>query len=161
MKRVPSQEKFDSHLRRERDSISLVRLTAVLACGLILALGFIRAAAQHTSAVRFGYESETLRRERERLIDEQNRLLAERDMASSPSRLEAAARRIGLEAARSAQISGARPRAVQQARVAANDDQNNSSSSVTLEASRRVMSRTASRIASVTRGDERRVESGR
>lgn len=156
MKRVPSQEKFNSRLRRERDSISLVRLTAVLACGLILALGFIRAAAQHTTALRFGYESETLRRERERLIDQQNRLLAERDIASSPSRLETAARRIGLEQARSAQISGARPDMLQPLMETVNNHRTNSSPSPANETSRRAMSRERSSITPMAmRGGER------
>jgi cell division protein FtsL len=161
MKRVPTQEKFNSRLRRERDSISLVRLTAVLACGLILALGFIRAAAQHTTALRFGYESETLRRERERLIDEQNRLLAERDAASSPSRLETAARHIGLEQARSAQISSARPHMLQPLMgAAANNDRRASSRlSAANEVSRRAMSRESSSMTpAAIRGGERNLE---
>ncbi len=105
MKRVPFNQKFNSPVRRERDSISLARLTAVLVCGLILTVGFIRAAAHHTVAVRYGYESEALRRARARLLDEQNHLLAERNVASSPSQLEVAARRIGLEQARADHVA--------------------------------------------------------
>lgn len=105
MKRMPQIQKSNSLVHRERDARSLVRLTAVLLCGLVLAGGFIRAAAQHTIAVSYGYESEALRRERERLLDERDYLLAERDAANSPARLEQAARRIGLEQARAAQVA--------------------------------------------------------
>ena len=54
--------------------------------------------------MRYGYRSEELRRERERLLAEQRRLLVALEESNSPARLERAAREIGLEPARPAQV---------------------------------------------------------
>lgn len=122
MKRMPQLQRSNSLVHRERDARSLVRLTAVLLCGLVLAGGFIRAAAQHTIAVSYGYQSEALLRERERLLDERDYLLAERDAANSPARLEQAARRIGLEQARAAQVAPSANRITETSPIEAKDD---------------------------------------
>jgi cell division protein FtsL len=107
MRRLPlNQPNFT--VRRERDTRALVRLASLLFCGLVLSGGFVYAAGQRFAAVRYGYQSEELRRERARLIEEQRRLLLERERASSPARLENVARELGLQPIQPAQVETAR-----------------------------------------------------
>jgi hypothetical protein len=54
------------------------------------------AARQHFTAVQYGYQSEGLRRERDRLLQEQQRLLLRKEQAFAPARLESEARELGL-----------------------------------------------------------------
>jgi cell division protein FtsL len=96
MRRLPSQQR-NARVRRERDFRALSRLALLLICGLILAVGFVFAARQHFAAVRYGYDSENLRTERQRLWVENQRLLLEREQVSAPERLESAARQLGLK----------------------------------------------------------------
>ncbi|HKS29060.1 MAG TPA: hypothetical protein VJS44_14630 [Pyrinomonadaceae bacterium] len=106
MRRLPpNQPNFAVH--RERDRRALSRLVLLLFCGLMLSGGFVFAAGQRFSAVRYGYKSEELRRERERLLEEQRRLILAREQATSPARLESAARAIGLQPIRPSQVEGA------------------------------------------------------
>jgi cell division protein FtsL len=103
MRRLPpNQPNFTIH--RERDVRSLGRLALLLFCGLVLAGGFVFAAGQHFAAVRYGYQSEELRRERVRLLEEQRRLLLAREEAASPVRLESAARDLGMQPVQPAQM---------------------------------------------------------
>ena len=104
IRRLPVRQK-NSLVHRERDRGLLNRLAALLLCGLILASGFLFAARQHFAALEFGYQSEGLRRERQKLLEDQRRLLLEREEAASPARLERAARRIGMQQVQPAQIS--------------------------------------------------------
>jgi cell division protein FtsL len=107
MRRVPSnQRNFVIH--RERDRAALKRLALMLLCGLVLAGGFVYAAGQHFSALRFGYEGEKLRAERAKLQEQQHRLLLEREVVATPARLESAALGMGMRAVQSAQIDPAR-----------------------------------------------------
>ena len=107
MRRIPSNRKnFTVH--RERDVRALTRLALLLGCGLVLAGGFVFAAGQHFAAVQSGYQSETLRREQAALLEEQQRLLVERERATAPEHLGAAAREIGMQPVRPAQITPAR-----------------------------------------------------
>lgn len=103
MRRLP-QSQPNSTIRRERDMRALGRLTLLLFCGLILAGGFVFAATQHFAAVRYGYQSEELRRERAQLLEEQRRLLLAREEATSPTRLESAARELGMQPVQPAQV---------------------------------------------------------
>jgi len=103
MKRVPPYQ-TNNEVRRERDYKAHSRLALLLLCGLLLAGGFVFAAQQHFAAVRFGYESEALRREHAGLIEEQRRLHLAKEQASTPLRLEASAREIGLQPLHAAQI---------------------------------------------------------
>ncbi|MFN2454193.1 MAG: hypothetical protein ABR577_08230 [Pyrinomonadaceae bacterium] len=106
MRRLPlNQPNYIIH--RERDGRALVRLGALLLCGLVLAGGFVFAAGQHFAAVSYGYKSEELRRERARLLERQAALLLAREEASTPARLETAAREIGMQPIAAAQIGGA------------------------------------------------------
>jgi cell division protein FtsL len=106
MRRLPLNQP-NSTITRERDGRALGRLAMLLFCGLVLASGFVFAAGQHFAAVRYGYQSEELRRERARLLEEQRRLLLAREEASSPVHLESAARELGMQPVQPAQISSA------------------------------------------------------
>jgi len=95
MKRVPSKQR-NSRIIHERDPRALSRLALLLFCGLVLASGFVFAARQHFVAVQYGYQSEVLRRERDKLLQEQQHLLLRREQAFAPAQLEAEARELGL-----------------------------------------------------------------
>jgi cell division protein FtsL len=81
-----------------------MRLGALLLCGLVLASGFIYAAEQHFAALRLGYRSEELRTARQHLLEEQHRLMLEREEVAAPARLEHAARQMGMQAVQAGQI---------------------------------------------------------
>ena len=81
MKRFPEHQ-LNAKIRRSRDVSALSRLAMLLFCGLVLAGGFVFAAKQHFAAVQFGYENETLRTERKRLIEENQRLARSRHCGS-------------------------------------------------------------------------------
>lgn len=104
MKRLPPQQP-NCTIHRERDSRSLRRLLLLLVCGMVLAGGFLFAASLYFKAVRYGYQNEQLRRERDRLLEEQHRLILERETAVSPVNLERAARKIGMKPATPNQIN--------------------------------------------------------
>src|SRR5215207_7940513 len=104
MKRFPEQQ-LNAKIRRTRDTTALSRLALLLFCGLVLAGGFVFAAKQHFAAVQFGYENESLRTERKRLLEENQRLALEKERATAPDKLEPAARRLGLKPARPGQIA--------------------------------------------------------
>ena len=95
MKRVPSKQR-NSRIVHDRDPRALSRLALLLFCGLVLASGFVFAARQHFAAVQYGYQSEGLRRERDRLLQEQQHLLLRKEQAYAPARLESEARELGL-----------------------------------------------------------------
>jgi cell division protein FtsL len=79
----------------------------LLFCGLVLTSGFVLAAQQHFAAVQYGYKTESLRAERKKLIEDNQRLALEKDTISAPSRLEPAARKLGLQPATAGQIAPA------------------------------------------------------
>ncbi len=103
MERIPSKQ-LNTRVRRERDFRELSRLVLLLCCGLLLAGGFVFAARQHFAAVEFGYQSESLRNERQQLLAEQQRLLLEKEQVSAPSRLESAALQLGLKPLKAGQV---------------------------------------------------------
>ena len=103
MKRLPPNH-ANAKVHRERDIGALSRLALLTTCGLVLTGGFLVAARQHFAAVQFGYQNEELRREHQRLEAEQKRLLLEKEEASSPIRLEPAAREIGMQPAQAGQV---------------------------------------------------------
>lgn len=103
MKRIPSTQR-NARVRRERDARALSRLALLLFSALVLAGGFVFAARQHFAAVQFGYQSETLRTEKELLLREQEQLLLEKERVSAPARLESAARTLGLRPITAAQV---------------------------------------------------------
>ena len=108
MNRFPEHQ-LNAKIRRSRDVSALSRLALLLFCGLVLAGGFIFAAKQHFAAVQYGYQNESLRNERKRLLEENQRLALEKEQAIAPDKLGPAARRLGLQTPRAAQI-GKNPR---------------------------------------------------
>ncbi len=90
--------------RGEPDKNAFYRLGLLLVVGLVLACGFVYAGRQHFAALRFGYETENLRRERDQLTEDQRRLILQREEAASPVRLEQAAKQLGLQPLSPAQI---------------------------------------------------------
>lgn len=108
MRRLPAHQLKNYAIHRERDWPALRSLALLLCCGLILAGGFVFAARQHFAAVSYGYKTENLRREQEQLLDEQRRLLLEREQLVAPARLESAARDIGLQPVQAAQLDTAK-----------------------------------------------------
>lgn len=96
MKRVPSKHR-NTTIHRDRDRRALARLAVLLFCGLVLASGFLFAARQHFAAVQFGYQSELLRTERARLMEEQQYLLLKKQQAYAPARLQSEALGLGLK----------------------------------------------------------------
>jgi len=103
MKRAP-QNQPNLTIFRERNTGAETRLAILLLAGLLLAGGFIFAAGQHFVAVRYGYQGEKLRQEREQLLEQQRRLLLAREEAAAPSRLESEARKLGLQSVEAAQV---------------------------------------------------------
>ena len=108
MNRVPSKQR-NANIRRDRDLRALNRLALLLCCGLVLAGGFVFAAQQYFTAIQYGYKSESLRRERERLIAEQQQLMLKKEQAVSPSRLESQARELGLKPLLASQVGPQKP----------------------------------------------------
>src|SRR5678816_3382611 len=108
MKRFPEFQP-NAKVRRARDVTALSRLALLLFSGLILAGGFVFAAKQHFAAVQYGYKSEDLRTERKKLIEDNQRLVLEKERVSAPSKLEPAARNLGLQPATAGQIAKAEP----------------------------------------------------
>lgn len=104
MKRMPLDH-FNSRIHRERDFSALSRLALLLLLGVTLTGGFLFAARQHFAAIEYGYKSEALRREQQRLLAEQRLLLLAKEEAFSPARLEPAARQIGLRPIAAGQVT--------------------------------------------------------
>jgi len=96
MKRVPLKQS-NATIHRDRDGRALSRLALLLFCGLVLASGFVFAARQHFAAVQFGYQSESLRQERAKLLEEQQHLLLRKQQAYAPARLQSEGMGLGLK----------------------------------------------------------------
>ena len=103
MNRVPSKQ-LNANIRRDRDVRALTRLALLLCCGLVLAGGFVFAARQYFTAIQYGYKSEALRRERDKLLEEQQRLMLKKEQAFAPGRLESEARELGLRPLLASQV---------------------------------------------------------
>lgn len=103
IRRVPSRQR-NARFVRENERASFLRLGLLLVCGLGLAGGFVYAGRQHFAALKYGYETESLRRERDQLADQQRRFLLQREAAASPVRLERAAKQLGMQPLQPAQI---------------------------------------------------------
>src|SRR5205807_10336196 len=110
MRRVPSKHR-NRLAPRQKEQGALSRLALLLLCGLVLASGFVYAGVQHFGALRLGYKTEKLRNDLEKAREEQKHLLAEREAAASPVRVEQAARRLGMQPMTPAQIDPLRQRA--------------------------------------------------
>jgi cell division protein FtsL len=103
MKRVPSKQ-HNSRVHRDRDVRALSRLALLLFFGLVLSGGFVFAARQHFTALDYGYKSEDLRRERDKLLAEKQQLMLKREQALAPARLAKQARELGLKPILASQV---------------------------------------------------------
>ena len=103
MRRIPLNQR-NSKIHRDRDLRALSRLALLLLCGLVLASGFVFAARQHFAAVQLGYQSEGLRRQREKLLAEQQNLMLKKEQAFAPARLALQARELGLKPLLASQV---------------------------------------------------------
>ena len=103
MRRVPSRHR-NAPIVRERDRGALKRFSFLLACGLVLAGGFVYAGGQHFAALRLGYQTEKLRNALSEARENQRRLAVQKEIAASPARLERAARQLGMQPMQPAQI---------------------------------------------------------
>jgi cell division protein FtsL len=103
IRRVPSKHR-NAPVTREKDMEAFLRLALLLVVGLGLTCGFVYAGRQHFAALRYGYDTENLRREREQLAEQQRRLILQREEAASPVKLEQAAKRLGMQPLQAAQI---------------------------------------------------------
>jgi hypothetical protein len=106
MRRVP-QSYPNARVRRTPDPRATRRQKLLLVSCVALACGFVFAVSRQIMAVEYGYKTEALRRERERLMDEQRLLLLAVEENSSPAQLGQAARELGMQPATSAQIEAA------------------------------------------------------
>jgi cell division protein FtsL len=103
MRRVPLKQ-HNSRIHRDRDLRALSRLALLLFTGLVLASGFVFAAQQHFRAIEYGYKSEALRLERERLLEEKQQLMLKREQTFAPARLAMEARALGLKPLSASQV---------------------------------------------------------
>jgi len=103
IRRVPTKQR-NTLIKRERDQNLVIRLGLLLVCGLTLAVGFVYAAGQHFESLKLGYQTEDLRRVRDRLEAEQRRFILAHEAAASPARLERAARQLGMQPMQASQI---------------------------------------------------------
>lgn len=103
IRRVPAKHR-NARIVREKDAEAFLRLALLLVVGLGLTCGFVYAGRQHFAALRYGYETENLRREHEKLAEQERRLILQREEAASPVKLEQAAKRLGMQPLQAAQI---------------------------------------------------------
>lgn len=103
VRRVPAKHR-NAPVTRNQDTNAFLRLGLLLVVGLGLASGFVYAGRQHFAALKYGYETENLRRERDQLVEEQRRLILQREEAASPAKLEQAAKRLGMQPLQPAQV---------------------------------------------------------
>jgi cell division protein FtsL len=80
------------------------RFSSLLIAAAILAIGFLYAGHQHFAALRLGYETERLRNALTGAKEEQRRLAVQREVATSPARLEQAARQLGMQPMQASQV---------------------------------------------------------
>src|SRR3954463_9012780 len=104
MRRVPSRHRNAPIMVKEPDRGALKRFSSLLAAAAILAIGFLYAGHQHFAALRLGYETEKLRNALTGAQEEQRRLTVQREVATSPARLEQAARQLGMQPMQAAQF---------------------------------------------------------
>src|SRR5262245_60386770 len=128
MKRFPEYQ-ANKKVTRSRDVSALSRLALLLFSGLVLAGGFVFAGKNHFAAVQYGYKSETLRRERSQLLQQNQQLSLEKQRISSPATLEKAAASLGLKPATAAQIGMPSQKPVEQAKGGSEKDKTKDSRS--------------------------------
>jgi cell division protein FtsL len=103
VRRLPSKHR-NAPVGREKNKDEFFRFGLLLVVGLVLACGFVYAGRQHFAALKYGYETENLRRERDQLAEARRRLTLQREEAASPVRLEQLAKQLGMQPLQPAQI---------------------------------------------------------
>src|SRR2546429_9563631 len=86
MRRVPPRYR-NAPVARERDRGALKRFSLLLACGLVLASGFVYAGGQHFAALKLGYQTEKLRNTLVAAREEQGRLTGGKEIGARPAGL--------------------------------------------------------------------------
>ncbi len=89
--------KIKNQVEQEHDHSIWWRCLCGLIVGIFVVGGFAFAAQQHFAAIENSAKNVELQRQREKLKNERQRLLLEREAALSPSHLEKLARNIGLQ----------------------------------------------------------------
>jgi len=89
---------------KEKDRGAVKRFSSLLTAAAILAVGFLYAGHQHFAALHLGYETEKLRSALTDAKEEQRRLTVQKEVATSPARLEQAARQLGMQPMQAAQL---------------------------------------------------------
>ena len=103
VRRLPSKHR-NAPVGREKDKDAFFRLGLLLVVGLVLTCGFVYAGRQHFAALKFGYETENLRRKRDQLAEDKRRLTLQREEAANPARLEQLAKQLGMQTLQPAQV---------------------------------------------------------
>ncbi|HEX5704709.1 MAG TPA: cell division protein FtsL [Pyrinomonadaceae bacterium] len=103
VRRLPSKHR-NAPVGREKDKDAFFRLGLLLVVGLALTCGFVYAGRQHFAALKFGYETENLRRKRDQLAEDKRRLTLQREEAANPARLEQLAKQLGMQTLQPAQV---------------------------------------------------------
>ena len=128
-RRVPQRQRVrqrNRKIEREKSNDVFMRLGLLLFCGLGLASGFVYAGRQHFTALNYGYKTQELRRERDRLAEAQRRYLLQREIAASPIHLEQAAKQLGMQPLQAAQIDPLRQPKSSETRTVSAPKTNNS-----------------------------------
>jgi cell division protein FtsL len=104
VRRIPSRHRNAPVIVREPDRDAVKRFSSLLAAAAILAIGFLYAGHQHFAALRLGYETEKLRNALTDEKEQQRRLTVQKEVVTSPARLEQAARQLGMQPIQSSQL---------------------------------------------------------
>jgi len=104
MRRVPSRHRNRPLVVKEKDRDAFKRFSSLLTAAAILAVGFLYAGHQHFAALHLGYETEKLRDALTNAKEQQRRLAVQKEIATSPARLEQAARQLGMQPIQAAQF---------------------------------------------------------
>jgi hypothetical protein len=105
-------------IRRRLDRRFVRWVVAAAATGSLVAFSYVYSARCHFEAIALGYETQQMRVELERRVEEQRKLELERERERSPDQLERRARRLGLSMPRYPAAAAAVPRASTHARQA-------------------------------------------
>ncbi len=98
------KEIHNAEIRRPVDRQALRKLSVGIGASILVICGFAFSIWQHVESVTYGYRTEQLRRERQRLDAEKRKQELERAYRSSPEVIERAARDLGLVRPDSSQV---------------------------------------------------------
>ncbi len=104
MSRYYQKTIVNAEIRHPLDRRAIRQVSVAIAAGALLVGGFVYSIWQHVEAVSYGYRTEQLRFERQRLDAEKRKLELERAYRSSPEVIEMAARNLGLVRPDSSQV---------------------------------------------------------